>query len=94
MDENKWRVHLRFQGVAFSHQAFITAKDDMLYLHVYQWNKEITLTGIKSKVTAVKLLADPARAMKWLQEPCGMLGYDRLTIHLPGEAPDINASVL
>jgi alpha-L-fucosidase len=72
----------------------ITAKDDRLYLHVYEWNEVIALTGIKSKIAAVKLLADPGRSIKWSQEPCGMLGYDRLVIHLPGDAPDDNASVL
>ena len=72
----------------------ITSKEDRLFLHVYQWNEEIALTGTKSKVAAVHLLADPGRTIKWSQEPCGTLGYDRLVIRLPGEAPDENASVL
>jgi hypothetical protein len=72
----------------------ITAKDNALYLHVYQWKESIALTGIKSRATAVKLLADPGRMIQWTQEPCGSLGYDRLAIHLPFEAPDASASVL
>ncbi len=72
----------------------ITAKEDTLYLHVYTWNESISLTGIKSKVKAIQLLADPARTVTWVQEPCGSLGYDRLTIHLPGDAPDPNVSVV
>lgn len=72
----------------------ITAKDDALYLHVYEWNETITLTGIKAKVTAVHMLADPQRAVAWVQEPCGSLGYDKLSIRLQGSAPDESASVL
>lgn len=72
----------------------ITVKDNVMYLHVYKWNEEITLTGIKSSVQAVTLLADTSREITWIQKPCGSLGYDKLTIYLTGEAPDSNASVL
>ena len=72
----------------------ITAKGDTLYLHVYQWSGSIMLTGIQSKVTAVACLADPGRKITWTQEPCGLLGYDRLTIYLTGDAPDENVSVV
>jgi hypothetical protein len=72
----------------------ITTKEDTLYLHVYQWNERISLTGIKSKVKAIHLLADPARTITWSQEHCGSLGYDRLTIHLPGDALDPNVNVV
>lgn len=72
----------------------ITSKDDILYLHVYHWNKEITLTGIKSKVKNITLLADPDREISWIQKPCGSLGYERLTILLSGIAPDLNATVI
>jgi alpha-L-fucosidase len=72
----------------------ITAKDDTLYLHLYQWNERISLTGIKSKVKAIHLLADPGKAVTWSQQPCGTPGYDRLTISLPGDAPDPNVSVV
>jgi alpha-L-fucosidase len=72
----------------------ITAGDDTLYLHVYEWNESITLPGVKSKVVAVALLADSHREVRWTQEPCGSLGYDKLTIHLPFDAPDASASVL
>jgi len=72
----------------------ITRKQDCLYLHVYQWNERISLTGIRSKVTAIHLLADPAREITWSQEACGSLGYDKLTIRLPGDAPDLNVSVV
>jgi alpha-L-fucosidase len=72
----------------------ITTKEDTLYLHVYQWNERISLTGIESKVKAIHLLADPARTITWSQEHCGSLGYDRLTIHLPGDALDPNVNVV
>lgn len=72
----------------------ITAKEDTLYLHVYHWSGDITLTGLKSGVKAIRLLADPDRKITWTQKPCGTLGYDRITICLPGEAPDQNASVV
>lgn len=72
----------------------ITRKEDTLYLHIYQWDESITLTGIKSKVKAVTLLADPERKFEWTQKPCGLLGYDKLTINLAGDEPDPNASVL
>lgn len=72
----------------------ITAKEDALYLHVYQWGGNITLTGIKSKVKAIQLLANPDMKIKWTTEPCGSLGYDRITICLPCEAPDQNVSVM
>lgn len=72
----------------------ITASDSTLYLHVYEWRDTIELTGIKSKVSSIQLLADPARKIVWKQEPCGTLGYDRLTVSLPGDAPDANVSVL
>jgi alpha-L-fucosidase len=72
----------------------ITSKADTLYLHVYQWYNVITLTGVKSKVKAVSLLADSGRSITWSQKPCGSLGYDRLTVNIPGDAPDTNASVV
>lgn len=72
----------------------ITAKDDTLYLHVYKWNNEITLTGVKSKVKSVTLLADADRKTTWSQKPCGSLGYDRLTVSISGDAPDPSASVV
>jgi alpha-L-fucosidase len=72
----------------------ITAKNDTLYLHVYDWNENITLTGIKSKVSAITLLADPGREITWTQKPCDSLGYDKLAILLKGEEPDSYASVL
>jgi hypothetical protein len=52
------------------------------------------LTGIKSRVKSVRLLADRGRDMRWTQEPCGSLGYDRLAIHVPFAAPDASASVM
>ena len=72
----------------------ITAKNDSLYLHVYQWSERISLTGIKSKVQSIKLLADTEREITWQQTPCGSLGYDKLTINLPNSAPDPNISVI
>ena len=72
----------------------ITAKGDTLYLHVYKWDEDITLTGIKNNVKAITLLADPGREITWNQKPCDLLGYDKLAILLTGTAPDSNASVL
>ncbi len=72
----------------------VTAKEDALYLHVYQWSESISLTGIKSKVADIRLLADPERSITWSQRPCGSLNYDKLTINLPNAAPDPNVSVV
>ena len=72
----------------------ITMKDDALYLHVYQWRETITLTGLQNKVTAVTCISDPLRQISWIQEACGNLGHDRITLRLPGSAPDDNASVI
>jgi alpha-L-fucosidase len=72
----------------------VTSTDNIMYLHIYEWDNTIKLTGIKSKVSSIQLLADPGREIKWKQERCGNLGYDRLIICLPGNAPDANVSVL
>lgn len=72
----------------------ITSKEDVLYFHIYQWNEFISLTGVKSKVANVTLLADADRKIAWKQEPCGTLGYDKLTLHLPGRPADSNVSVV
>lgn len=72
----------------------ITAKEDSLYLHIYDWRSVISLTGLKSKVESAVLLADRTREIICTQEQCGSLGYDKLMIQLPGDAPDPDASVL
>lgn len=72
----------------------ITTGNNNLYLHVYEWKDKIELAGIKNKVSSIQLLADPKREIKWKQEPCGNLHYDRITIYLPGDAPDQIVSVI
>ena len=72
----------------------ITMKDDALYLHVHQWRDMITLTGLQSKVTDVICITDPGRKILWKQTACGTLGHDRITLELPGNAPDVNISVI
>ncbi len=72
----------------------ITAKGNTLYLHLYQWHNSISLAGIKSGVADIRLLADQDRKIGWVSEPCADLGYNKLTIHLPGDAPDPNVSVI
>ncbi len=72
----------------------ITMKDDALYLHVYHWRDTITLTGLQSKVTDVTCITDPGRTIPWEQTMCGTLGHDRIALHLPGNMPDVNASVI
>jgi len=72
----------------------ITSKEDILYFHIYQWNAFISLIGVKSKVRNVTLLTDPDRKIAWEQNPCGALGYDKLTLHLPGTPADPNINVV
>jgi alpha-L-fucosidase len=72
----------------------ITAKGDALYLFIYNWNETLALTGLKNKVKSITLLADPGREITWTQKPCGSMGYDRLAINLPGNAPDPCVSVV
>lgn len=72
----------------------ITTKEDVLYLHIYQWNESISLTGLKSKVKSIQLLADSARNITWSQKPCELVGYDKLMIHIPGDAPDPHVNVV
>lgn len=74
----------------------ITAGDHRLYLHLYDWRPELVLTGLKADLRIVKayLLADPARSIDWALTPCRIPGYNRLTVKLPGTAPDANNSVL
>lgn len=72
----------------------ITAKQNVLYLHLYEWRNEISLTGIKSQAESAVLLADPERPVTWEQKACSDLGYDRLTLTVPGDAPDPDISVI
>lgn len=72
----------------------ITAKQDALYLHIYDWTGAVRLTGIKSTVKAIVLLADPERTITWTTSSCGTLGYDSVSIFIPGEAPDAHVSVV
>lgn len=72
----------------------ITAKGDALYLHVYHWQSQISLSGLKNKISRITLLADPDRPIAWSQTDAGSLGYTNLNIELDGAAPDAYDSVL
>ena len=67
-----------------------TTKPNRLYFHFFKWpGEKFAVAGMKSKAVKAYLLADEKRtALNVTQEG------DMLTVALPDEAPDKNASVL
>jgi alpha-L-fucosidase len=67
-----------------------TTKPGKVFIHLMKWpDKTFTLDGMKGRVTKAYLLADPHRAgVTFTQEG------EKVTITLPGDAPDVVASVL
>ena len=72
----------------------ITQKNNLLYLHIFNWQPEITLTGLCSIVSKVHVLTDQSRTMLFTQSFDEKLGYSKLKIQLAGKAPDAVDSVL
>jgi alpha-L-fucosidase len=65
-----------------------TTKPGQLYIHMFSWPKELTLNGVKGKVTKASLLADSKKTLKLTQTG------GKLVVRLPEKAPDELASVI
>lgn len=72
----------------------ITKNKNMLYLHVYNWNEIISLTGLKNDIKNCCLLSDSERGISWTQSHDDELGIYTLDIKLNGSAPDLYDSVI
>ncbi len=70
-----------------------TAKDNKLYLHVFNWPADgklvVPMTGVKAKATKAYLLADKKRAALAVSG-----NQDKMTISVPNAAPDSIDSVI
>jgi alpha-L-fucosidase len=73
----------------------ITTKPGKVYLHVFNWPKDrqLTLYGLKSKVTSARLLATKAK-LKFTQHENKTLDHNDLRIQLAAVAPDKNDAVI
>src|SRR6185503_13491960 len=62
----------------------ITTKPSKMYLHVFNWPKDrqLTLYGLKSKVTSARMLATKAK-LKFTQHENKTLDHNDLRIQLP-----------
>ncbi|HUX59332.1 MAG TPA: alpha-L-fucosidase [Bacteroidales bacterium] len=66
-----------------------TRKDDLLYLHVWEWPEDGKLNvPISSKVVSAALMVDPEEMLPFSLE------QERIVIDVPAEAPDPIASVI
>ena len=67
-----------------------TTKPGKLFIHLFKWPAEpFRLDGVKTRITRAYLLADPARKSLELRQD-----NESLSVTLPAQAPDANASVL
>jgi alpha-L-fucosidase len=65
-----------------------TAKDNKIFVHVFEWPSEtLTIVGLKVKVASARLLAS-GLALKMGQTE------DKLRIELPLQPPDPNVSTI
>ena len=72
----------------------ITTKPGKVYLHVFDWpQKELTLSGLKSKVRGAYLLANKKK-LNVSQANDARADHYSLTLQLPLNAPDKNNSVI
>jgi alpha-L-fucosidase len=71
----------------------ITTKPNKMFLHVFKWQKELTLFGLKSKVRKVSLLSNK-RGLKFSQIDNATQDHYSLTLQLPLNPPDKNNSVI
>jgi alpha-L-fucosidase len=71
----------------------ITTKPNKVFLHVFNWQKQLTLFGLKSKVRKAALLANKKK-LKFSQTNDSALDHYALTLELPGAAPDKYDSVI
>lgn len=71
----------------------ITCKEDKLYVHVYDWKKEILIHGIKNKVLVASLLSNGEK-VGFSQCQAQGLDYSIITLQLGKDAPDKYISVI
>jgi alpha-L-fucosidase len=71
----------------------ITTKPNKIFLHVFRWDKQLTLFGLKSKVRKASLLSNKKK-LKFSQTNDSALDHYALTLQLPADAPDKNDSVI
>ncbi len=73
----------------------ITVKPGKLYLHLVEWpGNDFILYGLKNRVKAARLLAQPATALKFKQTADLKAGLDVLRVSLPKTPPDKDVSVV
>lgn len=72
----------------------ITRKGNTLYLHVYEWQKVISLFGLKNQVKGCYLLSDPKCHIGYKQFKDDSFGFDRLEVLLPQITPDQYCTVV
>ena len=72
----------------------ITWKDKYLYLHIYEWQKRISLFGLKNTVKRCRLLLAPDCNILFKQTNDEAFGFSRLEIDLPEIEPDPYCTVL
>lgn len=65
----------------------ITTKPKKLYLHVFNWQKDLTLFGLKSKVLSAALLSNKQK-IKFSQTNDVKADHYALNLQLPAAAPD------
>ncbi|HEY0459445.1 MAG TPA: alpha-L-fucosidase [Pyrinomonadaceae bacterium] len=71
----------------------ITTKPNKMYLHVFRWDKQLTLFGLKNKVRKASLLAGKKK-LKFTQTNDAALDHYALTLQLPAGEADKNDSVI
>jgi len=74
-----------------------TAKDNKLYLHVFEWPRDerLVVPGVKNKVVKAYLLADPnKKLLEFKQAGGGDVVVNLHTISLPAEALDPSDTVI
>ncbi len=71
----------------------ITTKPNKMFLHVFKWQKQLTLFGLKNKVRKAALLAGKKK-LKFKQTNDSALDHYALTLELPANAPDKYNSVI
>lgn len=71
----------------------ITTKPNKMFLHVFKWQKELTLFGLKTKVKTAFLLSNKKK-LKFTQNDNNSLDHYSLKLQLPPTAPDKNDSVI
>lgn len=71
----------------------ITTKPNKIFLHVFKWQKELTLFGVKNKVQKASLVSDK-KNLKFTQTNDPASDHYALTLQLPPNPADKNDSVI